>query len=420
MKRTNGFTLTEMLVVIAVMGLMVVVTAGLAPRIFERAAFIRVRAQLSTDLARAGREARTQAAFGAVTVTSSGDGYSIVVGTQVLTRTLPRPIRVQVREPVRIDAAGRYSGGPVILQGGRHEAAFVIDPILGRARSSGNRSDRSGGGGRTDRPLQRALSEVAGRRWWEPSQKPEARGDGCGAAASGSGDCADGASWDHSGPHRLHFVAAGVPQGGGPADRPTALASLRNQAVGRPNRPDRRVARQRTRRLGMTLVEMLVALAVLGLIFSFGFAILGPALRQGKTLETRADELSDVAAVQRLLPELVQSSVLGQVRATETTAYIKTYLPRVAATPIEIQLPISRNQNGFRLYLDAGAFGATEILASQDPLRWVVEAKPSGARLMLQVKRQRQNEEWSPLAVASTVVNAPTPCSFDTISRACR
>lgn len=176
-----------------------------------------------------------------------------------------------------------------------------------------------------------------------------------------------------------------------------------------------------TRESGITLIEMLVALAILGLVFGFGFAILGPSLQQSKRYQDQAQGLSDVARLQQLLPELVGAQVLaGEFPTAFDASRISwsAYLPRIADYPVEFALEIQRNGEQWRLMLIAPPNAPLELLAGDAPLRWRVEERSDRTHVILLERRAARG--WVPVAAARSSANAPHDCAFDAISRSCR
>lgn len=175
------------------------------------------------------------------------------------------------------------------------------------------------------------------------------------------------------------------------------------------------------RESGITLLEMLVALAVLAIIFGFGFAILGPSLQQAKRYERQGQDLTGVARIQQLLPELLGAQIIEDAAGvvyTESKISWSVYLPRVAKKPFIMDLNIKKLEERWLVELDAHSVDVIEIVWSDAPLRWRVEERPDRTHVVLLERRAASG--WVPVAAARSSANAPHDCAFDAISRSCR
>lgn len=164
----------------------------------------------------------------------------------------------------------------------------------------------------------------------------------------------------------------------------------------------------------MTLVEVLVALAILGLMASLVFSNIGGWLAQSRTSMNNAAFWRSTASAQIALTEVVSASIDPETwRLSTTQVSFRTLLPRLSSTPLSITLHIETDDAGSRLRLDAGAIQST-ILTAPAPLRFASRSRRGVVLEMWQA------DQWRPIASADFVANAPLACEFDMISRDCR
>jgi general secretion pathway protein H len=126
--RAAGFTLLEMLVVLAVLALaLALVAGGGAPRpaVQARAAADRVAAALRTARGQAILQDRQ------VTVALDAPGHALRVGRDAPLR-LPPTLDLTGPPTIRFAPDGSSSGGRIVLAGGGRQIAVTVDWLTGR------------------------------------------------------------------------------------------------------------------------------------------------------------------------------------------------------------------------------------------------------------------------------------------------
>ncbi|KAF0174200.1 MAG: hypothetical protein FD124_1419 [Alphaproteobacteria bacterium] len=172
----------------------------------------------------------------------------------------------------------------------------------------------------------------------------------------------------------------------------------------------------------MTLLELLVALSILGLVMGVTLSSVGPWLRESRRAQEDAAFWRDVTPARLTLTEFTTGAVdtgnppnFDDHKATWTA-----YAPRLAPAPIAVTLDIESRPDGDRLVVrsDAVEGPATILLAHGPPLRFrTASATPFPRALVVEAQI---NGAWRALATAPFVASAPHVCAFDLISRSCR
>ena len=165
----------------------------------------------------------------------------------------------------------------------------------------------------------------------------------------------------------------------------------------------------------MTLIELMVALAILGLCAGLVFSNLGPWLSQSRSAQNDALFWRALAPAQLALSELTTAAVNPSARAINTSeARFQVYLPRLAPEPVSVDLKIEPSPRGARLLLRSPTLAQASVLLDQaPPLRFATRSDG----LVLEAQA---HQAWQSVAIASFSANAPLTCSFDPISRSCR
>jgi len=423
-----AFTLTELLVVLAILGLVVSLVSLGAPSLFERGAREQARARLFSDLDRLSMLARREGVFGALEVTADGSGYQLTLGGAVIEhRRLDSRIRLRATpQHIAVDPAGRFASARLTLESKTHEENFVIDPITGRAARAGHGADR---GARRRRRAERRVLLVS-RRVARCAYRSCARAQS-GFANRLGGEPARGNPSGLAGVRAFRrasglFLGNGLPGNTGNSQRPACPDPLHGDrdaaawAFG--NFSQHGLGRTARRALNidtapaMTLLELLVALVVLSLFASLVFANTGPWLRENRRINREAVFWRAVPTAQLLAAELAASAINTQDSAyiSATEARFTIYAPRFSDAPISAVLHIEEAADGGRLTLDIGADRAV-IFDHAPPLRFV--AQPTAASIILEAKA---TGGWAPLIVAPLRTDGPLECTFDMISRTCR
>ena len=171
----------------------------------------------------------------------------------------------------------------------------------------------------------------------------------------------------------------------------------------------------------MTLMEMLVGLAILGLVMGFALAVLGPWLLEGRRAEQEAAFERSIEPAQLILAELAAGAVdPDETFSVEASrARLRVYIPRLSSQPFDVDLAIVDAPDGKRaLAVRSTGLAQANLLESPAPLRFRTTDSAAGARaIVLETRRVRA---WRPLLVAEIAANAPLRCEFDFISRTCR
>jgi prepilin-type N-terminal cleavage/methylation domain-containing protein len=419
MMQARAFTLTEMLVVLAIMGL----AAGLAltsgPAFIAKARLDAAAALLGDDLARASMRARADGAFGQLAIAPRQNAYAIGVGAATVASRTLAPGLTLAGPPLRLDPAGRWQAGALQLENGDAEIVFVIDPFTGVAhRASFGAARGSHRHGRT-RPFADSLPDPAERR----PQRPFAR-----------------ARWREGRKSRNLADAGGAP----PLARPRARRGKQRSCLdtpvqsrhGSPAGTAAPGALHAHHRYGvepasgvrdkldgaapgllsaMTLLEVLVALAIFALCAAVAFDNLGQGLNQSRSARDEARFWADVSPAALALSELSAAAVAPSERHTSADeARFRIYLPRLSPSPTEVDLHINSDAGGSTLMLRSPALAApSTLLASTSPLRFADDNQA----LILEV---RQRGRWLRIAEAAFLADAPMTCVFDPIARVCR
>jgi general secretion pathway protein H len=123
----NGFTLIEMIVVLAILGLMLGLVVSHGP-VHSQRLDLDATAQ---EIARSLRLARSRAIAQNRTVTwlPMRGGYSLDGGPP---RTLPADVALTAAGAIGFAADGSSSGGLVTLRGGERQIAIALDWLTGR------------------------------------------------------------------------------------------------------------------------------------------------------------------------------------------------------------------------------------------------------------------------------------------------
>lgn len=169
----------------------------------------------------------------------------------------------------------------------------------------------------------------------------------------------------------------------------------------------------------MTLLEVLISLVILALVMGAALSIVGPGLAQARRLEGEARFWREAQAAQLSLGELTTGALdLDKTLSrSETQVRFRTYAPRLARAPIDVQLSVA----GGDLALTSSAVTGgrpVRLLSTGRPLRLVVGG-PAGAGRAVVVEAAA-GRGWAPVIVAPFATNAAQACIFDIISQACR
>lgn len=166
----------------------------------------------------------------------------------------------------------------------------------------------------------------------------------------------------------------------------------------------------------MTLVELMVALAILGLSAGLAFSNIGPWLALSRASAAESGFWRAVTPTQLLLDELAASAIDPATRRVDAgQARFRALVPRLSPMPLEITLAIARDEQRSRLSLHAHGLSTREsvLLEGASPMRFALR----GEVLVLEIERAGL---WRPIAVAEFPADAPFVCAFDPIPRTCR
>lgn len=416
--RAPAFTLTEMLVVVTIFGLIAGIVAAGAPGLFERAALRQAHTRLLTDLDAGAAYARRNGSFGTLEI--GEHAYRLRVGDLTLAqRTFSSDLRLRA-DPnvVELDAAGRFRAARLILEGSRHALTIQIDPITGRPTRTGHGADGGVGRRRHSRLSRDRLSGRFARRRRRrvPSAPPRASRRVGAVAAGGRQDrmarrTTCGASRRTDLVTRLRALIRASRPAHGPGE-------MRGQR-GAPRRAVANAKRvcdpRRGRAPAMSMMELLVALTVFGLIAGTALSPIGAWMAQGRARVEEARFWRAAAPAQVLLSELAAGAVEGPREIASDRVRLRVFVPRLAPHPIDINLQIHTEDGRSHLVLNAPEVAPSPsiILHASPPLRF------SGDHNRLDLEAQHR-QGWTPIAVAALPADAPFVCAFDAISRQCR
>jgi hypothetical protein len=167
----------------------------------------------------------------------------------------------------------------------------------------------------------------------------------------------------------------------------------------------------------MTLLELLVALMVLGLTASLAFSSVGPWLQYSRTSVQEAALWRSLGPAQSTMAELATGAIdLREAHFSNSSARFRTLTPRLAPAPLDVALRIEQREGRWRLLLDAKQLEltSTPLLDAQQPIRF---AYPRADILAIELRR---NSDWITLAAIAFPANAPFVCAYDPIPRTCR
>ena len=419
MRTAPAFTLTEVLVVLIILGLIVSIVAMRAPDLFDRARLRDASARLQSDLDMLAINARVQGAFGTLDLSSDGSGYRLRVGENlVLQRKLPANIRISGPSPLAIDPAGRLSAARLRLTSPHDEMEFTIDPVTGRANpgngAHGSRRRRRNPGRRvaslSRHALRHPIRHCAGTR---RSTGDEPRTNCLGRSARNL------ARHIHIWLARGLWLDAGLrnfQRRAKPAPDARDLHDEHQTAFRTKNLIDHKLGGTPLLLPALTLLEMSVALGVLSLLAAFAFSNIGPWVGQGQQAQQEAIYWREAAVAQLTLSELGAGIVDPQrLVINPNEAHFRTNAPRLSPTPLDASLRIEQDRGFSRLVLSAPQLAHESVLLDHaPPLRFRAEAT---SVIVLEVERNRQ---WLPLLFARVETTAQLTCAFDRISRSCR
>ena len=166
----------------------------------------------------------------------------------------------------------------------------------------------------------------------------------------------------------------------------------------------------------MTLMELLLALAILSLIAAISFSTIGPGLRESRRAGEEAAFWRAVPSAQLLLSELAASAidVSDTVTITPAQVRLRAYAPRFADAPIDVALNIACEEDICRLLMLANGRQSV-VLEEAPPLRFAQRIERDAIALEVRARRA-----WAPLSIAPLRADGPLVCVFDSISRDCR
>jgi hypothetical protein len=164
----------------------------------------------------------------------------------------------------------------------------------------------------------------------------------------------------------------------------------------------------------MSLMELMVALAILSLVSTLAFSSIGPWLAITRSSSTEAVFWRSVAPTQLLLSELATGAIEPRSWSVTTTeARFRALAPRLSVVPIDVVLTVQREQGRSRLMFSAENIEGSVLIDTEARLRFASDQS------VLRLERERAGE-WTPISVVSFVTNAPFVCAFDPIPRTCR
>jgi prepilin-type N-terminal cleavage/methylation domain-containing protein len=429
-----AFTLTETLVVLAILALLVGLVSVAAPGAFERAALDQTEARLKADLDAIAQEARRESDFARLTLVNDGARYEARVGERLLfSRALPRRVRLACAGgAVVFDPAGRARAATLHLRSDAHARDFFIDPITGRLGAARGASNSAGRNPRRRAHHRRRRHLVPGRPkrnplWLGAIVQPLAGpGHRLGFAGRGPGAAPAISTSRGAGAPPLDAHLRGL-EPAQPAPGAHALPSQGDLAGAARNYPrPGAFARFGAPALApaMSLIEMLVGLAILGLMLALALSNLGPWLVAARRTDSEAAFWRAVEPARLTLVELTAGAIDTDTRfsLTATHARFRAVAPDLSPSPLIVDLQVQerRRNNGqavgqVMLLLSTSARpGPSVLLAGERPLR----LRRSPARTL--VVEALTDRTWVPLLTAPMPADAPLRCDFDFISRTCR
>lgn len=418
--RAGAFTLTEMLVVLAILGLVSAFVAAGAPAMFARANLDQAARRLSADLDLAAMRARREGAFGSLVVARDQLSYRILIGeTVALSRALPSGVRLSgAQTQLALDPAGRWSPGELSLESPHGARTFSMDPVTGRAARNG--SDGSADRRRYPRRNFRRLFRGADRRASRSRDRAHKHPSRGASAKHSRRRTNQLAKWSVFWRTRWLYMASLVRQFQHSFATP-AFGGVRGRSAPRRSRSNfAHPHLGRTTSLlvpAMSLMELMVALAVMSLAAGLLFSNMGPWLSHTRASADQATFWRATSSAQSLLSELTVGAIdLDSLSITATEVRFITLAPRLAPTPISLSLRVTQDERGSALILDAPLISADEVslLEAPGPLRFDAHRRDG---IAVELNR---NGGWTPLLSASFATNAPFVCAFDPIPRTCR
>lgn len=173
----------------------------------------------------------------------------------------------------------------------------------------------------------------------------------------------------------------------------------------------------------MSLIEMLVGLAILGLILALALGNLGPWLIAARRTDSEAAFWRGVEPAQLILAELTAGAVDTETQFSLNAAHarFRAIAPALSPSPLIVDLRVQDRRNksqagGQVVLLLATSARPTPsvLLAGERPLR--LRRSQAGA-LVVETLSDRA---WVPLLAAPMPADAPLHCDFDFIARSCR
>ena len=167
----------------------------------------------------------------------------------------------------------------------------------------------------------------------------------------------------------------------------------------------------------MTLMELLVALVVLGLISALAFSNIGPWLSQSRASASEASLWRGISSTQLVMGEFAAGAIDPTARRFDAAhANFRALVPRLSATPVHASFSIMREASRSTLSLTVPELSqdASVLIESAAPLRF---SDRDDQTLVLELQR---GGVWAPIVVVNFPADAPFVCAFDPIPRTCR
>lgn len=424
-----AFTLTELLVVLIIIGLLIALTSSIAPRYFERMAGEQSKSTLHSDLDRLSFEARKRAQFGAFVVRDDGTGYSLELnGAQWQQVDLPSGITLSpFGTSVPVDPAGRYAPGTLTLESASHVEVFSFDAITGRATQAGHgtygsahrlndpRHKRDNVSSRyPDHASNRIRSANANNRHRDRSIRLAARFYKLAIARQlWARRRISMAAFLFRRRGQVAAIAARPLHGGGSCSGSTTCSNHSRNGMGRTDQLGPAHSEERA----FTLLEALVTLTIVSLTTALALSSLEPWLRQSRAIGTEAQFWQSLPAAQLATSEIVSGRINPENAASVTsqTVEFESFTPRLSPTPQTAKFEITEDSRGrFGLTVRFGALEGV-LLSDAPPLHF-----NSSNDLDAVILEARIGNQWRPVVIADWPANAPLSCIFDLISRECR